>query len=108
MKTEREFLAIGAVSRTTGIPTHVLRYWEREFPRLKPLRDPKGRRLYHERDIALIEEIKNLVYKDGYRIRAAKRLMRGEKVSSRVASKEYLAALREIARDIREIEKWLP
>lgn len=62
---------IGEVSDALGIKTHVLRYWEEQFPQLKPLKRAGGRRLYRPEDIALIERIDCLVNRQGYTLKGA-------------------------------------
>ena len=63
---------IGEVSEALGIKTHVLRYWEEQFPQLKPLKRAGGRRLYRPDDVALIERIDTLVNREGYTLKGAK------------------------------------
>ena len=62
---------IGEVSEALGIKTHVLRYWEEQFPQLKPLKRAGGRRLYRSEDVALIERIDALVNREGYTLKGA-------------------------------------
>lgn len=63
---------IGEVSASLGIRTHVLRYWEDQFPQLKPLKRAGGRRLYRPEDVALIERIHRLVSREGYTLKGVK------------------------------------
>lgn len=63
---------IGEVSARFGLRAHVLRYWEDQFPALKPLKRAGGRRLYRPEDVALIERIDRLVNREGYTMRGAK------------------------------------
>lgn len=62
---------IGEVARALGIRQHVLRYWEEQFPALRPVKRSGGRRYYRPQDIALIVEIDRLVHRDGYTLRGA-------------------------------------
>lgn len=64
---------IGEVSRALGIPAHVLRYWEEQFPALRPVKRSGGRRYYRLQDIATIIEIDRLVRAEGYTLRGAGR-----------------------------------
>ncbi|HEU4820207.1 MAG TPA: MerR family transcriptional regulator [Qipengyuania sp.] len=68
---------IGEVSAALGIRTHVLRYWEEQFPALKPLKRAGGRRLYRPEDVALIERIDRLVNREGYTLKGAKTALQG-------------------------------
>jgi DNA-binding transcriptional MerR regulator len=63
---------IGEVSRALGIATHVLRYWEQQFPMLRPLKRSGGRRYYRSEDVALVETIDRLVNREGYTLRGAR------------------------------------
>ena len=63
---------IGEVSARFGLRAHVLRYWEDQFPALKPLKRAGGRRLYRPEDVALIERIDRLVNREGYTMRGAR------------------------------------
>ncbi len=66
------FRTIGEVSAALGIKAHVLRYWEEQFPQLKPVKRAGGRRLYRPDDVALIERIDRLVNREGYTLKGAR------------------------------------
>ncbi|MFA7597181.1 MAG: MerR family transcriptional regulator [Novosphingobium sp.] len=68
---------IGEVSRALGIATHVLRYWEQQFPMLRPLKRSGGRRYYRNEDVALVETIDRLVNREGYTLRGARNALKG-------------------------------
>jgi len=67
---------IGEVSQAMGIPTHVLRYWEQQFPMLRPLKRSGGRRYYRRQDVELVERIGTLVNRKGYTLRGARAALR--------------------------------
>jgi DNA-binding transcriptional MerR regulator len=67
------FYRIGEVSRISGLEPHVLRYWESEFPQLKPDKGTSGQRLYSKKDLDNVLLIKQLLYKDGYTISGARK-----------------------------------
>ncbi len=67
------FYSIGEVSTLTGLKSHILRYWESEFPTLKPEKRSNGRRAYRKSDILLILAIKKLLYEEGYTIAGARK-----------------------------------
>ena len=71
----KPFLKIGEVAKWIGVKPHVLRYWESEFPSLKPRKNPSGQRIYAKVDIEAIVEIKNLLYNQRYTISGAKRML---------------------------------
>ncbi|NVM23020.1 MAG: MerR family transcriptional regulator [Desulfobacterales bacterium] len=69
---EKRYFKIGEVSAITGLEPYVLRYWETEFPKINPARSRLGQRLYRKRDIEIILEIKDLLYRKRYTIAGAK------------------------------------
>lgn len=66
---------IGEVAKALGIRQHVLRYWEEQFPMLKPLKRSGGRRYYRAEDISLVETIDRLVHREGYTLKGAKKAL---------------------------------
>lgn len=80
---DKMFYKISDVASIAGIETHVLRYWETEFPELTPRKSQSGRRLYSRQDIDLVLEIKSLLYDEGFSIAGAKkRLQKRKKTAS--------------------------
>lgn len=71
------FFRIGEVSRITGLEPYVLRYWETEFPHLRPEKRKSGQRLYTRKDLDNILQVKQLLYRDGFTITGAKKKIRG-------------------------------
>lgn len=68
---------IGEVAKATGIKPHVLRYWEQQFPMLKPLKRSGDRRYYRPEDVKLVERIDRLVNREGYTLKGAKAALKG-------------------------------
>ncbi|HKT84937.1 MAG TPA: MerR family transcriptional regulator [Novosphingobium sp.] len=64
---------IGEVARALGIRQHVLRYWEEQFPSLRPVKRSGGRRYYRPEDVALVARIDRLVHHEGYTLRGARK-----------------------------------
>ncbi len=77
---------IGEVTSALGIKQHVLRYWEEQFPNLRPLTRAGGRRYYRPADIALIMRINRLLHHEGYTIKGAKQALNGGQLGERGAS----------------------
>ena len=69
------YYKIREVGEIAGVKSHVLRFWETEFPALSPPKGRNGQRVYRPRDIELILEIRKLLYEDGYTIAGARRHM---------------------------------
>ena len=72
------FRTIGEVAQALGVKQHVLRYWEEQFPMLKPLKRAGGRRYYRAADVALLGEINRLLYQEGFTIRGARQALGGK------------------------------
>ena len=75
-KEDSALRTIGEVSDALGIKPHVLRYWEAQFPLLKPLKRSGGRRYYRPTDVALVETIDRLVNREGYTLKGAEAVLR--------------------------------
>jgi len=75
---EKLYYSIREVSEYTGVKAHVLRYWEQEFPTLRPKKNRAGNRSYRPRDIHQVLMIKKLLYEDGFKIDGARRLLKEE------------------------------
>lgn len=75
-KDEGALRTIGEVSEALGIRPHVLRYWEAQFPLLKPLKRSGGRRYYRAADVELVQTIDRLVNREGYTLKGAEAVLR--------------------------------
>ncbi len=75
-KDEGALRTIGEVSEALGIRPHVLRYWEAQFPLLKPLKRSGGRRYYRPADVELVQTIDRLVNREGYTLKGAEAVLR--------------------------------
>ncbi|MGY6636262.1 MAG: MerR family transcriptional regulator [Erythrobacter sp.] len=75
-KEEGALRTIGEVSEALGIRPHILRYWEQQFPLLKPLKRSGGRRYYRPEDIATVEAIDRLINREGYTLKGAEAVLR--------------------------------
>jgi DNA-binding transcriptional MerR regulator len=71
----RLYFKIGDVARICGVETYVLRFWETQFPQLKPNKSGTGQRLYRRRDVELALEIKRLVHGEGYTLSGARQAL---------------------------------
>jgi DNA-binding transcriptional MerR regulator len=74
-KAPEAFLTIGEMAQRLGVKTHILRYWEEQFPMLKPLTRAGGRRLYRPSDVALLQQINDLLHRQGYTIKGARQFL---------------------------------
>ena len=70
---DKLYFRIGDVARLCSLPAYVLRFWETEFPQLKPHKGGSGQRLYRKRDVEMVLEIKRLLYDEGFTIAGARK-----------------------------------
>lgn len=75
---DKLYFRIGEVSRLCDVPAYVLRFWESEFPQLKPHKGGTGQRLYRRRDVEAVLHIKSLLYDEGYTIPGARAVIKTE------------------------------
>lgn len=73
VKSAEAFRTISEVADELDVPQHVLRFWESRFPQIKPLKLRGGRRYYRPEDMDILTTIKNLLYKQGYTIKGARK-----------------------------------
>lgn len=102
---DKLFYKIGEVSKITGIEPYVLRYWESEFPFLRPRKSKSGQRIYIKKDLELILDIKNLLYNERYTIAGVRRRL-GENTPSRKPERKAISkekAFEHIRQRLREI-----
>lgn len=74
----KRYFTIGEVSELCQVKPHVLRYWEQEFPDLKPVKRRGNRRYYQRHDVMLIRQIRSLLYQQGYTIGGARQHLMGD------------------------------
>ncbi len=75
---DKLYFRIGDVARLCKLPAYVLRFWETEFPQLKPGKSSTGQRMYRRRDVETVVLIKKLLYEDGFTIAGARQMLRAE------------------------------
>jgi DNA-binding transcriptional MerR regulator len=75
---DKLYFRIGEVARLCEVPAYVLRFWENEFPQLKPNKGGTGQRLYRRRDVEMALRVKRLLYDEGYTIPGARQLIKSE------------------------------
>jgi DNA-binding transcriptional MerR regulator len=74
----KRYFTIGEVSQLCEVKPHVLRYWEQEFPQLKPVKRRGNRRYYQRHDVLTIRQIRSLLYEQGFTITGARQRLEGE------------------------------
>ena len=86
----KRYFTIGEVSDLCGVKPHVLRYWEQEFPQLKPVKRRGNRRYYQRRDVLMIRQIRSLLYEQGFTIGGARQKMSGEDAREDVTQSQQI------------------
>ncbi|MEO5511707.1 MAG: MerR family transcriptional regulator, partial [Longimicrobiales bacterium] len=106
----KEYYSIGEVSDLVGLPAHVLRYWESQFPVLNPSKNRSGNRAYQRKEIRLILLVKQLLYEDKFTVEGAKsrleQLRKGGElagVAASVLDRDLLALLRQDVTALRQV-----
>ena len=102
-QSSKLFYRIGEVSRLSGLEQYVLRYWESEFPQLKPNKGKSGQRLYTKKDLDAVLHIKQLLYKDGFTIAGARKKLNSK--GDRDALESAVETAKKELREILEILK---
>ena len=105
---ERLYFRIGEVAKLCRLPAYVLRFWETEFPQLKPAKGSTGQRMYRRKDVENVLRIKQLLYEQGFTIAGARQHLKDEmKDGKRQAPLPFpvssTAQLRHIRQGLREI-----
>lgn len=90
-KSASAFRTISEVATLLDVPQHVLRFWETRFAQIKPLKRGGGRRYYRPEDVTLLQEIRRLLYSEGYTIKGVQRLLR-ERSGTRVSREANASA----------------
>ncbi|MGC2620315.1 MAG: MerR family transcriptional regulator [Acidobacteriaceae bacterium] len=80
---DKLYFRIGEVAKLCGVETYVLRFWETEFPQMRPNKSGTGQRLYRKRDVEYALHVKTLLHDQGYTIAGARQLMAQEASRSR-------------------------
>ena len=91
----KRYFSIGEVSELCAVKPHVLRYWEQEFPQLKPLKRRGNRRYYQRHDVILIRQIRSLLYEQGFTVGGARQqLSSDDVVADSIQSRQIVRQLR--------------
>jgi len=96
----KRYFTIGEVSDLCAVKPHVLRYWEQEFPQLKPVKRRGNRRYYQRHDVMLIRQIRSLLYVEGFTISGARNRLAPDSSSSH--DEERRQTIRLLVRELEE------
>jgi len=101
----KRYFTIGEVSELCGVKPHVLRYWEQEFPQLKPVKRRGNRRYYQRQDVLVIRQIRALLYEQGFTIGGARNRHEGEEAREDVTQTQQI--VRQMRTELEELLKTL-
>ncbi len=102
----KRYFTIGEVSELCGVKPHVLRYWEQEFPQLKPVKRRGNRRYYQRQDVLLIRQIRSLLYEHGYTIGGARQKLSGNNArEDQIQSEQIVRQIRSELEDLLKLLK---
>ena len=114
---DKLYFRIGEAAELLRLPAYVLRFWETEFPQLKPSKSSAGQRLYRKRDIELLARIRQLLYRDGFTIPGARQFLKeeGKKTTmqpllftgNNSAKEKRVAKLKKVRSDLEEVRQML-
>ena len=106
---DKLYFRIGEVSRLCGLPSYVLRFWETEFPQLKPTKSSTGQRMYRRLDVENVLRVKKLLYEEGFTIAGARQHLRTEVKKKQnplpfvLPSEDNLTQIKQLRQGLREI-----
>jgi len=101
----KRYFTIGEVSELCAVKPHVLRYWEQEFPQLKPVKRRGNRRYYQRQDVLIIRQIRSLLYDDGFTIGGARQKLTGEESRSDLSQSQQI--IRQLRMELEEVLRLL-
>ena len=101
----KRYFTIGEVSDLCAVKPHVLRYWEQEFPQLKPVKRRGNRRYYQRQDVLIIRQIRSLLYDEGFTIGGARQRLTGESAKSDVTQSQQI--IKQIRMELEQVLKIL-
>ncbi len=97
----KRYFTIGEVSELCQVKPHVLRYWEQEFPQLKPVKRRGNRRYYQRHDVLMIRQIRSLLYEQGFTIGGARQQMAGE--DAKLDQNQSHQIIRQLVTELEEV-----
>jgi DNA-binding transcriptional MerR regulator len=97
----KRYFTIGEVSDLCQVKPHVLRYWEQEFPQLKPVKRRGNRRYYQRHDVMMIRQIRSLLYEHGFTIGGARQQLSGEDAKQDLTQSQQI--IRQLIAELEEV-----
>ena len=97
----KRYFTIGEVSELCAVKPHVLRYWEQEFPQLKPVKRRGNRRYYQRHDVLMIRQIRSLLYEQGFTIGGARQQLSGDE--AKVDQNQSQQIVKQLCSELEEV-----
>jgi DNA-binding transcriptional MerR regulator len=101
----KRYFTIGEVSDLCAVKPHVLRYWEQEFPQLKPVKRRGNRRYYQRQDVLIIRQIRSLLYDEGFTIGGARQRLTGDTAKTDVSQSQQI--IKQLRTELEQVLKIL-
>ena len=101
----KRYFTIVEESELCGVKAHVLRYWEQEFPQLKPFKLRGNRRYYQRKDVIIIRQIRGLLYDEGFTIGGARQRLTGDESKSDITQSQQI--IKQLRVELEEVYKIL-
>ena len=100
---DRRYFRIGEASRIIGVEPYVLRYWESEFPQIRPQRAGSNQRTYQRKDLETLLEIKRLLYDEKMTIEGARQRLKQDRASKMTIDRQFVQSIKNELTDILKI-----
>ena len=101
----KRYFTIGEASELCGVKAHVLRYWEQEFPQLKPVKRRGNRSYYQRKDVIIIRHIRGILYNKGFTIGGARQRVTGDESKSDITQSQQI--IKQLRVELEEVYKIL-
>ena len=101
----KRYFTIGEVSELCAVKPHVLRYWEQEFPHLKPVKRRGNRRYYQRQDVIIIRQIRSLLYSEGFTIGGARQKLTGNEARTDLSQSQQI--IRQVRTELEDVLRLL-
>ena len=100
---DKKNFRIGEVAEIAEVESYVLRFWETEFKSLRPSKSKSNQRMYSQEDVAMVLQIRDLLYQDGFTIEGARKQLREKTASDPQVPARTESVLRQLGKEVREL-----
>jgi len=104
---DKLYFKIGEVSRIAQVRPHVLRYWQTEFPQVRPFKARSQHRLYRKKDVEAVIKIKKLLYEEGYTIEGARKKLKESDEAEPHFDDRLIKVFKRIRKELEDVRKHL-